>query len=161
MNVKRLRCIAAIWIIMLAALLAACQQQSEDRVIRVLDQQMYGAEISADGTIIRELDFHISGKVTEDDAGSYSIDLEPVILGELTVTAEGSQTLHDRTNDKIYKVYFDTYQASVNGYTSVTVMLSKDYNFCYLAVGDHYFIGSTGPDLDPQTILQQFDYNSR
>lgn len=132
----------------------------------VFSVKMYGAEVDVEGAVIRELEFELSGQIITDESGHKSIRLEPIVLDDMTIRLDYEPeywpALHDELSETGYYAVWISYLADLNRYATIQMGLSRSLDSCLLMVEDiHYFIGSTDPDFDPQTVFHQFDYINR
>lgn len=122
--------------------------------------KMYGAEVELDGTIIRNLEFTISGDIAFQNNNPPSILLDPVVLYDNTVLSmEYRCPLFDDIYADSYYASWLSFLPSEKRYAAVQMFLNKNMDSCFFIVSPtRYYIGSIDPDFDPKTILQQFDY---
>lgn len=135
-----------------------------------LDITFYGAEITADGTIIKETEFSITGylKENKDELRPYNIYHDPITfkdIPEVVISLENYQGEDLRLNkvgdmdDPNYAFISFSYDPIHNWIDFPTVYLCGDMCCCIIEVHDgRYFVGSVDPDYDVESILAQFPH---
>lgn len=162
---KRKHTIAAVCVILVIILAVFIWNELQKEP---LDLKMYGAEISADGTVIQETEFSIKGYLKENsDAfmNPYDIYFKPItfkgILG-YSISMEHYQQsdipvlLHGNADAPNYCAFVYVYSHAKDTFEPVKIYLCHEICCCIIQANDRYFVGSTEPSTSVQDILAHF-----
>lgn len=119
---------------------------------------MHGAEVTDDATVIRKLDFQLSGKITITDSElSDEITLQPLDLGDIILNIDHSSVLY-YISDTCSVSRFLWYDGSIDDFRSITLRLARDFSCCVITFDEsRYFVGSIDPSFDPPQIMAYFE----
>lgn len=129
---------------------------------------MYGAEIKADGTVIRETEFRLEGYLKDYQSGreirTYEFYLKPITfkgIPSLTLQMDSFDSdliLWQNVSAHVpnYCTFWLTYSQTQNAPVDVELYWCSQFCCCVIKTEGRYFVGSTAPEFDVQTILATF-----
>ena len=155
--------IAVICVVLVAAVTLFAWNEMQKQS---LELTFYGAEISADGTVIQETQFQIKGylrEISNSKLSAYNIYHEPITfknIPDLIISLEFYQgddlTVYyiGNANDPNYVFTTFSFNPDYNHFEFPSVYLSSDMRDCIIKVNDTRFIvGSIDPNYRIEKII--------
>lgn len=131
------------------------------------DVMMYCKEVKADDDIVECEPFTLKGELYNDPDGDLLLHLEPFVIDGLSLNTSGDAWVdtgyHSISEDLSNKIHHipTAFFLDPNGNThSMDIHLSKELDYCIIAVYDRYFVGSTDPDFDAEAIMELYVHQS-
>ena len=161
---KRKHTIAAVCVILVIILAVFIWNELQKEP---LDLKIYGAEISADGTVIQETEFQLKGYIDKRFSGegrSSVMYFEPIQfrdVSDVLISIEDHlpknipvHLINFEANN--YQAFTSVYNTKTDGWDDFTLYLSADKCCCVILLEDRYFVGSFNPNLPVEEILGHF-----
>lgn len=132
------------------------------------DVVMYGAEIKADGTVIRETEFRLEGYLkdyqSESGIRTYEFYMKPITFKgipslNLQMDSYDSDLIlwqNVSAHAPNYRTYWLTYSKIQNAPVGVELYWCSQLCCCVIKTEERYFVGSVKQEFDVQSILSTF-----
>ena len=131
------------------------------------DVTMYCKEVTANGDITDCDPFSLKGKVYSDEDGTPYLHLNPFQLDGISLRGlddgwidTSYYLISEDLSNRIYHIPIMPFLES-DGYSfSMDIHLSRNFDYCIIAVNNRYFVGSVEKDFDAEAIMKLFVHAS-
>lgn len=130
-----------------------------------IDLNMYGAEIKADGTVLTETEFLLSGYLIDNSKDQpyqpWKFYLKPITfknIPDYSVNMESFDTeltlfFHGDANNPNYAGPWICYSSRSDDFEKVSYYWSGDFSCCIIGYEGRWIVGSTDPAMSVSQIL--------
>ena len=131
------------------------------------DVTMYCKEMKANGDITDCDPFSLKGKVYSDEDGTPYLHLYPFQLDGISLRGlddgwidTSYYLISEDLSNRIYHIPIMPFLDSDSNSFSMDIHLSRNFDYCIIAVNNHYYVGSVEPNFDAEAIMKQFVHAS-
>lgn len=165
---RKLVIILIICVLILVCTIVACALYPKQQDgTTPFDVTMYCKEVTANGDITDCDPFSLKGKVYSDEDGTPYLHLKPFQLDGISLRGlddgwidTSYYLISEDLSNRIYHIPIMRFLNSDGNSFSMDIHLSRNFDYCIIAVNNRYFVGSVEKDFDAEAIMKLFVHAS-
>ena len=165
---RKLVIISIVSVLILVCTIVACALYPKQQDgTTPFDVTMYCKEVTANGDITECDPFSLKGMVYSDEDGKPYLHLKPFQLDGIPLRRiwdgwidTSYYLISEDLSDRIYHIPIMPFLDSDGNSFRMDIHLSRNFDYCIIAVNNRYYVGSVEKDFDAEAIMKLFVHAS-